>query len=692
MDPVTLAVTFFSTKIWDPIALKVACIVDAGDRVNSMVRCMDQLRDKSVDIQNRVSAAQFQLLIPTQEVDGWLRQVRILEAEVNKIDRDFRRQIRCLCSCPSNPSSTYRIGRRAAQKISEVNEMLAKAYFEVVATNKCKVVIASRLESICGQMGAEKRIKMDILSPEKAWELFRQKLGDLVKNPDIEHLAKLVAEDCNGLPLALVVVAATLSARTTREEWQYAVRLMKNMHLDSLIPENLEDKSPASGNHERFWVVQPGIDPLTSFPDKFLEGSPVERMSLMHKNIDSLPEKSDFPILSTLMLQSNVSLTGIFSQGFFNGTKCLKYLDLSNTSVSELCGINQLSFLEHLNLSRTHIHELTEELGYLRRLKYFYLMHTHNLRVIHRKLLSCLQNLRVFNIYGSSYQLWETDGDAGVSTDTNRASLNELDQLTRLKALGISIGTPSAFQKIFYMSIPTKYLYVSSTSNPLNPLQFPSTIRLRSKINTSLLEITIKSCKELEELMIGEEIKQEERENTHKGSYPLCSLEILYLSSLHKLSKITWKEVKPTEYFPKLRFLSIDGCHKLGSITWVLQLPCLEKLHISECCGFQQVIARDDESLLVQQVSDSYFFPRLKILNLIDLPGLTSIYQHTLAFPYLVSLHVLRCPKLVSLPFGQSSGYHLQEIRGSKDWWNNLNWANNNMRVSFSRHFKEAAS
>lgn len=944
MDPITPAATLI-TKLWDPIALKLAFIVDAGDNVKSLLLSMKRLKDKSIDVANRVSAAQAQLLTPTQEVLGWLRRVEELEAEVSAIEQDFLNQPECICSCHFDLSSSYRIGREANRKTSEVTEMLARS-FDVVATDsvpavaldlpaspdvvvesplenafqylsddqrcvigvhgmggvgkttllreinnsfvgkrskfdlvvmveasldfkieqlqqaiadrvglplsqdgtskswaieikkslnskkflllldniwnpinltdagiptgqsKCKIVISSRFESTCAQMGAEKKINMECLTPVKAWELFRQNLSnDLLKDPEIEDLAKQVAEDCNGLPLALVVVAATMSTKTTREEWQYAVRQMRKMHIESLVPleanliqtlklsyDNLANdqlklcflscsfyprghsipkqelieswmglgfleehndisevyqkghfligklreaslvvpgddekhvkvheiiralallligkstllapqtekvsSSSSISDPDKIWLVEAGTE-LTDISVGCLEGSSIERLSLMHNNIDSLPEKTDFPELLSLMLQCNGCLPRVVPQGFFEGMGRLQYLDLSHTTVEDIHGIDQLLFLEHLNLSGTPICKLPQGIRFLRRLKYLYLINTHNLEIIFAESFSGLHNLRVFNAYGSSYRFWATDGAAGV----DRASLNELNELLNLKTLGISVGTHSTFQKLFDMSIPIRYLYLSDpdpapvipqrTNIPFHQLQLPSnTLRSRSKIDTSLFEITVENCKDLEVVTIGEDSKGE-TENADEGFCRLFTfkgLEKLRLLHLGKLSNITWKGVKPCEYFPHLRLLRIVGCDKLRSISWTKKLPHLVKLYISGCSEVQQILAVEAED---DEPEGREVFPRLKEFILTDLPKLTSIYQRTLPFPYLVTLLVFRCPKLASLPFGKGSAGCLQEIHGSKEWWENLKWADKYVKASCCSHFKQAVS
>ena len=49
--------------------------------------------------------------------------------------------------------------------------------------------------------------KVKILSEDKAWNLFRLKVGDqMLNSPAVDLIAKDVAKKCGGLPLAIVTM------------------------------------------------------------------------------------------------------------------------------------------------------------------------------------------------------------------------------------------------------------------------------------------------------------------------------------------------------------------------------------------------------------------------------------------------------------------------------------------------------
>ncbi|XP_017643609.1 disease resistance protein SUMM2-like [Gossypium arboreum] len=106
-------------------------------------------------------------------------------------------------------------------------------------TKGSKLIFTTRSLDICGYMEAKTKIKVDCLEPEKAWELFQDKVGDeaLNSHPDIPNLAKQVAERCGGLPLALITIGCAMACKTTPEDWNYAIEMLKRC----AVPQMEED-------------------------------------------------------------------------------------------------------------------------------------------------------------------------------------------------------------------------------------------------------------------------------------------------------------------------------------------------------------------------------------------------------------------------------------------------------------------
>lgn len=95
--------------------------------------------------------------------------------------------------------------------------------------NKSKIVFTTRSEDVCGQMDAQKKIRVECLAWDKAWNLFQEKVGreTLGIHPDIQRLAQTVAKECGGLPLALITVGRAMACKKTTQEWNHAIHILK---------------------------------------------------------------------------------------------------------------------------------------------------------------------------------------------------------------------------------------------------------------------------------------------------------------------------------------------------------------------------------------------------------------------------------------------------------------------------------
>uniref|UniRef100_A0A0D9VRZ8 Uncharacterized protein n=1 Tax=Leersia perrieri TaxID=77586 RepID=A0A0D9VRZ8_9ORYZ len=107
--------------------------------------------------------------------------------------------------------------------------------FGVVAGRVRKAVVASRSEAVCADMGCRKKIRMGCLNEEDAWSLFEANAGEerIRRDPQILALARQIAAECNGLPLALVTVGRAMSSKLTTYQWEDVLDAIKNTKLSS---------------------------------------------------------------------------------------------------------------------------------------------------------------------------------------------------------------------------------------------------------------------------------------------------------------------------------------------------------------------------------------------------------------------------------------------------------------------------
>ncbi|BBG96466.1 NB-ARC domain-containing disease resistance protein [Prunus dulcis] len=105
----------------------------------------------------------------------------------------------------------------------------------------CKILLTSRNEEVCKVMGCKDDIfGVQALNKEEAWELFRATVGEsLDNNPDLSHVAKLIVDECKGLPIAIITVGKALLPSNGKHEWNTALQELKNS-----LPENIPGMEP----------------------------------------------------------------------------------------------------------------------------------------------------------------------------------------------------------------------------------------------------------------------------------------------------------------------------------------------------------------------------------------------------------------------------------------------------------------
>ncbi|KAL3849658.1 hypothetical protein ACJIZ3_011540 [Penstemon smallii] len=95
--------------------------------------------------------------------------------------------------------------------------------------NGCKLLITTRLSSVCRGMETTKEIEVRVLSEKEAWDLFKQKVGEEVLSSKIVcDLAKEIAKECGGLPLALITVGLAVRKENNIKSWDIALSELRN--------------------------------------------------------------------------------------------------------------------------------------------------------------------------------------------------------------------------------------------------------------------------------------------------------------------------------------------------------------------------------------------------------------------------------------------------------------------------------
>ncbi|KAH0644187.1 hypothetical protein KY284_032071 [Solanum tuberosum] len=90
-----------------------------------------------------------------------------------------------------------------------------------------KVIITSRFLDVCNQMKIDTEMKVYTLKENESWALFIKNVGDVANRKDIQPLAMEIARECDGLPLALTVIGASLRGKNMAEQWEDALESLR---------------------------------------------------------------------------------------------------------------------------------------------------------------------------------------------------------------------------------------------------------------------------------------------------------------------------------------------------------------------------------------------------------------------------------------------------------------------------------
>jgi hypothetical protein len=96
-----------------------------------------------------------------------------------------------------------------------------------------KLVFTTRNRDLIQEMNAKQFMEIQPLQREEAWELFLKVAFEDGHVPEgIENIARQVAEECKGLPLAIKVIGSTMMGNTAVDEWKLALKQMQKVDLN----------------------------------------------------------------------------------------------------------------------------------------------------------------------------------------------------------------------------------------------------------------------------------------------------------------------------------------------------------------------------------------------------------------------------------------------------------------------------
>ncbi|XP_034678243.1 disease resistance protein SUMM2-like isoform X2 [Vitis riparia] len=562
--------------------------------------------------------------------------------------------------------------------------------------NKSKVVLTTRFQDVCHQMEVQKMVDVKCLGEEEAFALFQANVGEdtLNSHPQIPNLARIIAQECRGLPLALVAIGRALAGSTAPEEWKKAAQTLKNPSYESqgtfsalelsydrlpsdtikscfiycsLFPEDREiccdqlielwigegfldefdhihearNQGAGERGRKKKFVVQEEVELIEA--DEVAKWKEAQRISLWDCSVEELKESPSFLNLETLMVSCKLMSC---PSGLFGYMPIIRVLDLSkNFGLIELpVEIDSLASLQYLNLSYTQIVKLPIQLEKLSKLRCLILDEMDLLQIIPRQLISKLSSLQLFSIFNSMV----AHGDC-------KALLKELECLEHLNEISIRLKR----------ALPTQTLFNSH------------------KLRRNIRRLSLQDCAGMSFVLLSPHLQMLE-------IYSCSELRFVKISAEKEgPSDMVHPNFPSHQYFCKLREVEIVFCPRLLNLTWLAHAQNLLSLVVRNCESLEEVIGEGGGVAEIEQ-DLVVVFSGLKTLHLWSLPKLKSIHGRPLPFPSLREFNVRFCPSLRKLPFDSDTwaSKNLLKIKGEEEWWDGLEWEDkNSAKLSLSPCF-----
>ncbi|XP_042421684.1 disease resistance protein RPS2-like [Zingiber officinale] len=604
--------------------------------------------------------------------------------------------------------------------------------------SKSKIVFATRMEDVCSRMGAEKTIKLECLSSEEAWDLFRfnAKLNLASTDASILDLARALARQCAGLPAALISVAHAMASKRTFAEWRHVLAIMKEApfqlpgmeehvyHPLKLSYDRLSDTLRTCASN--FALVQEG---------RLLSKQYVTDLWIGQGFINDFEKSSDTSDKASYLLGMLLaaSLIQRFDDKYFKmhpmvrsmilwmecdcGKKESKWLKRDGHGLAEAPGAEKWRVAERISLGWNNIALLPDE-PQCPDLIYLNLRKNPPLRNIPNKFFSHMPCLRILDLQQTSIE----ELPSGIG---NLSQLQLLDlSFTKIASLPREI---QALVNLRYLAMPsaTHLRSISSAVIPcLHRLQWLDIYNsysgwrvagalqsdgegilldeLESLKKLKVLGITISSETALRRLSELQRLAAAVHWLQIEGCGTLARLDIpstyCFGENMKNLKQIRLQAMPDLEEviiggdlharnaLSCLNFLYLSALPK-AKIIWKNRcLANLCGLDIQDCNVIDRLLKLEDNA--ANSTETITIFPRLTKIVLRKLPELESLSDgdRVIAFPSLKTMEVRNCPKLKKLTLVAEN---LREIQCDKEWWDKLDWSDERT-LSFQKLFKQA--
>ncbi|KAB1670862.1 hypothetical protein, partial [Gossypium barbadense] len=476
----------------------------------------------------------------------------------------------------------------------------------------CKILLTTRDQQVCTKMNCTKEIQLGILSEDEAWVLFRGKAGLDDDSSTLNDVAKEVAAQCKGLPLAIVVVAKALKGEslngwTTLKEW-------------------------------------PDMDGCYS------------AIALWNcsSNIKKLPDKVEFSKLKTLILEGDWDCDWNWDLRQKRKRKRGDLLVVSSIFFEEMKAL-QVLYLESVSFLPIGFHSLPN-LKTAQTLKTVTIANFSSSLTAFNNLFCNVKKLKLRNVSGQK-NIVPSVGKTGVNelTSLKLASCKDMEFLIDITS---DQGPTVVFSNLVKLNI---HNMVS-----LKGLCYGLSRSHRAIASlTRLRVVTIGSCHQLKTIF-----------SPCLAQSMLCieKLFIFQCDGVEQVIGFAQEDEIPENdcglcYWPKLRILHIQSCKSLKYVcasTSTPGLQSLEFLHISHCPQFMQIF-----NIEQNENGQDIMLPGFRSQNLFEVRIIWNDFAQVVTLENLTTLKLRDCKKLKMYIFTYNGSQFIafgESFRRGKLW------------------------
>ncbi|XP_072964290.1 disease resistance protein RPS2-like [Typha angustifolia] len=582
--------------------------------------------------------------------------------------------------------------------------------------SKCKIILTSRIEDVCSQMDARKKIKMECLPWNDSWDLFKEKSDEELfsGNPQIKNQAMALARMCGGLPLALTTIARCMRSKRALGEWKHAVNNITDnpsdfpgMEEDVLVPlKQSYDQLPNDAlkacllyftlwrNNKiceccvtSYWMSE-GL--INDFED---------RKDARNKQSYILGTLRAASLLETAPDESFVGLHPMVgAMALWVARECGKLPNKWSVRYSN--DLEKWRRAERISLRYQRLTTLPES-PECPNLASLMLTNTHTLTKIPDSFFQSMPCLGVLDLSYTSIKglppgIGNLVGLHLLELQSTKITClpEELKSLVKLKYLGLNWtrdlkaipqGVIGALRQLLVLESYCSFCHWNTEST-----LGACFTELESLKKLTRLTLTVGSSAILQWLSesypMADAVKELSIQNcdglaTMHLSSPTLLKNINCLSQLH-LFDFDLKELvlgcgseEDSEALPSPRFLILENLHRTKIVWRNRGLENLRKLYVMKCDKMEVLLHYEDDSTTHHEEGSRPVvtaFPNLEFLKVESLPKLKSLSDGwILSFPTLKTIVVYQCPELNKLTLVTEK---LREFKCNKSWWDQLEW------------------